>query len=205
MNTTPYKRTRFYFKNSPQGKYILNCFLIAGLVAVLFSGLLILLSPDALSLQYGRNGLTLASTPSMLTNIILTINGILVLGLGAFILYAVTRYTHRSAGPIHKIQKTLRSMTKGDISEKINLRKHDEHKDMAETINQFTDVLNDKIREIETLSHKLDLYLKEDDGTPIPPLSGHDKRTPNIHPLMAINDQLKASLSFFTTSPKSEV
>lgn len=200
-----HKRTIFYFKDSLQGKYILSCFLIAGLVAVLYTLLLIFLSSDTLSLQYDRTGLTLADTPSVLMDTILSIHGILVLILGVFILYAVTRYTHRSAGPIHKISQTINTMIAGNIPQEIHLRKNDEHKDIAEQINQLNTALIVKIKEIEHASQALDDYINGNDVEDIPLISKKDKQKPYAHPLVTINEQLKASLSFFNTTTKSNV
>ena len=197
-----YKRKQFYFRDSTQGKYILGCFIIAGLVAILHSLLLIFFSGDILSLHYDHNGLALSDTPSILMNIILGIDGVLIFMFGALIIFAVTRYTHRSAGPIHKISQTLQTMAKGDITHEIHLRKNDEHKDMAEAINQINTAIHEKISEIEQLSTILDKYLSGEDLDDPPLVLAQDSENHYAHPLQSINKQLKSSLSFFTTSDK---
>lgn len=197
-----YKRKRFYFKDSFQGKYILSCFLIAGIVAVLYTLLLIFLSSDTLTMNYDRDGLTLADTPSVLMDTILSIHGILVLLLGFFILFVVTRLTHRSAGPIYKINQTLNTMATGNIAQEIHLRKNDEHKELAEKINQFNMALFEKIKEIEHASQALDAYLNGNDMEDIPLITNKDRQASYTHPLIAINNQLKTSLEFFSNSAK---
>lgn len=194
-----HKRKTIYFKNSLQGKYILSCFVIAGLVAVLYTFLLIFLSSDTLSLHYDRSGLTLSDTPTVLMDTILSIHGILVLLLGFFILFVVTRYTHRSVGPIHKISQTLNHMASGDIGQEIHLRKHDEHKELAENINRFNEALATKIKEIEHAAQALDGYLNGQDVEDIPLISQMSKQETYAHPLVTINEQLKSSLKFFST------
>jgi signal transduction histidine kinase len=49
--------------------------------------------------------------------------------------------THRIAGPIFKIRKTLRLIGEGETSERIHLRKRDEYKDLADEMNSLIDQL----------------------------------------------------------------
>ncbi len=58
------------------------------------------------------------------------------LGLGfAMSLLAGVFYSHRLAGPIYHIQKTLRDAADGKLVQPIVLRKNDEFKELAEAIN----------------------------------------------------------------------
>ena len=71
-------------------------------------------------------------------NIKLAINmafvAVLCLGIGILA-------SHRIAGPIYRMIRFLDTVTKGDYSQRLRLRKHDELKDMAEAINKLVERL----------------------------------------------------------------
>ncbi len=52
--------------------------------------------------------------------------------------------THRIAGPIYKIRKTIRLISDGQSSERVVLRDHDEFQVLAEELNQLIDRLQQK-------------------------------------------------------------
>lgn len=52
--------------------------------------------------------------------------------------------SHRIAGPIFRIKKTLDEVTKGDYSKRLHLRNTDELKDVAESINKVMELLEKK-------------------------------------------------------------
>ena len=52
--------------------------------------------------------------------------------------------SHRIAGPIYRIKKTLDEVTKGDYSKRLYLRNTDELKDVAESINKVMELLEKK-------------------------------------------------------------
>ena len=52
--------------------------------------------------------------------------------------------SHRIAGPIFHIKKTLDEVTKGDYSKRLYLRNTDELKDVAESINNLMELLEKK-------------------------------------------------------------
>ena len=59
-----------------------------------------------------------------------------------FILAVLTIFlTHRIAGPIFKIKKTIRLISGGQESERVVLRKRDEYKDLAQELNALLDHL----------------------------------------------------------------
>jgi|GEM_PF-1859027 methyl-accepting chemotaxis protein len=55
--------------------------------------------------------------------------------------------SHRIAGPLYRLEKTLLSIGEGDLSQRIRLRKHDELKDFGSRLNQTLDRLEGYLRE----------------------------------------------------------
>jgi len=52
--------------------------------------------------------------------------------------------THRIAGPIYKIKKTVRLICGGQSSERVVLRDHDEFQDLADEVNRLIDHFQQK-------------------------------------------------------------
>jgi signal transduction histidine kinase len=52
--------------------------------------------------------------------------------------------SHRIAGPIFRIKKTLDEIIKGDYSKRLHLRNTDELQDVAESINNLMELLEKK-------------------------------------------------------------
>ncbi|MBU1168091.1 MAG: methyl-accepting chemotaxis protein [Proteobacteria bacterium] len=193
-----YRRKKFFFKDSPQGKYILSYFTLAGLVTILFTILFMYFSSDVLSIKYDNYNLKLGQTPEILMDMILSIHGILIFVCGLAIIYFATHFTHRTAGPIFKISQTIETMTSGDINVHIFLRKHDEYKNIAEKINQFNAVLYKKIKELETISQDLDAHVQK--NITGKELDHQAQGTGSPDQLITINEAFKSSLSFFNLS-----
>lgn len=62
-----------------------------------------------------------------------------ILILALIVSFLTIRYTHRIAGPIYRFKVVLDRAIQGDYSPRINLRKRDHLKELAQKINQLLD------------------------------------------------------------------
>ena|GEM_PF-3431992 len=193
-----YRRKKYFFVDSSQGKYLFSYFILACLVMLLFTLLFVYFSTDSLSIIYDNNNqLKMGKTPEIMLDSILNIHGILIIVCGFSILYFVTRFTHKTVGPLFKIGRTIDNMANGDLTSRIYLRKNDECKELADKINYFNSVVYKKFKEIESLSNDLDQCIEE-----FPP-SEHEKNSDAFHASVKdINSQIRNCLSFFNLSGK---
>lgn len=60
------------------------------------------------------------------------------------------------AGPIFRIQQSLQAVRLGDLTEQVRLRKNDVLMDLAASVNETTDSLRDRVREIKVIQQELD-------------------------------------------------
>lgn len=63
--------------------------------------------------------------------------------------------SHRIAGPIYRLEKTLAALAEGDIATRVTLRKRDELKSLADGINLVVDSLRSKISIEIDVVHRL--------------------------------------------------
>ena len=76
----------------------------------------------------------------MVSNVRLTLSiGMSACGLFSFVLWVI--FSHRIFGPIVPLRRQLQKLAAGDFEDRIKLRTRDEFKDVANDINQLTEIL----------------------------------------------------------------
>ena len=93
-----------------------------------------------------------ATNLALLRNLLLISPLIFILGL---------LFSHRIAGPVYRIGKTLRDISKGNLSLRIRLREGDELIDLADTINNLTENFNKTIILNKDIVIKIEKDLEE--------------------------------------------
>ena len=149
-------RSNFFIKKAFQGKLILGYFLfvIFGCLFLIF--LFSLFSADTLSIIYRNNDLQLGQTSIMLLKKIIAAHWAAI-SFGLVILFiAAMLVTHRIAGPMYRFEKVLDNMLAKDLSDKIQLRRKDEGKELANKINFFNTDLSRTLKQITCQSKALE-------------------------------------------------
>lgn len=190
-----YRRKKFFFRESSQGKYIFSFFLIAGLITFLFTALFIFLSSDTISITYDNYTIQLGKTPDIILDRLLIINGILIFTGGFAIIFFVTRLTHKTIGPLFKINATIERMINGHINTEIHLRKNDDCKELAEKLNHFNHMLHSRLKEIESIIDELELHLENKISKAN--TDEDEKKLIEADRISVLNGKLKVVLSHF--------
>ena len=121
-----YKRRHYFIDGKFQGQHVFNSYVLALIVIVLFVGLFSFFTSDALTIVYTKSDLQLERTPLILLKKILLIAWILLIPGGIWITLRTILVSHRMAGPLFKLEKTMDEMCQGKIGEKIYLRQKDQ-------------------------------------------------------------------------------
>ena len=105
-----------------------------------------------------------------------------VMAAGAFIsllsgLVLAIFLPQKIAGPVFRIQKGLKVIEEGDLSEQISLRKNDVFMDLADSVNQTTAALRGRIREIKEIQKELDRVVATLENQQAAALSGRQNQT----------------------------
>lgn len=157
-----YRRKKYFIEDSFQGKYLFSYLIVAALVMVLFTLLFFYFSTDTLSIAYDVNHrVKMGKTSDVMMKSIFGIHGILIVVCGLAILYFVTRFTHRTAGPLLKIGQSIDFMIQGDLGRNISLRKNDECWELADKINHLNAVMHNRLIEIDLLAKEIDRGLED--------------------------------------------
>lgn len=155
-------RKKYFHKESSQGRYILSYFIVAGITILLFTLIFGFFVYDSLSITYDNYNLRLGKTPAVFFEQFLETHGLLIFFGGLAILFVATRLTHRSAGPLFKMEQALEEMIAGKIEKEICLRSHDDHKRLAEKINRLSAMLSSNIKEVKKILEEAEaMYERE--------------------------------------------
>lgn len=93
-----------------------------------------------------------ATNLALLRNLLLISPLIFILGL---------LFSHRIAGPVYRISKTLEEIIKGNLGLKIKLREGDELVDLADMINRLTESFNNTVVMDKDVAIKIEKDLEE--------------------------------------------
>lgn len=149
MNFT--KRKNYFIEKRFQTKYVLLTIIMLFTYTFLF--VIIIFAPYILKLYLNYP----LAEKAEAAKVLLLLHGTIWPWIGGVILFfgAVSIFiSHKVAGPLFRVKKTLSQVTKGDLNVSIRLRKGDDLKDVAEHVN----LLIEKLRNfVITLRNDYDL------------------------------------------------
>lgn len=150
-----YKRRIYILKDTAQPRYIFTYFVIFCLGVFLFSIVFSLLSMETTSIVYDNQYFSVGRTPAVLLTDLFG-SGWVIVALGGILLFTVTVFlTHRISGPLFRLNASIKAMAEGDFSFRVVLRKKDDAKELAASLNHLSDVLSRKISDMRMLSDQL--------------------------------------------------
>jgi len=122
------------------------------------------LAPREQGLSYGDNFRIIAGLDRALVTKSLALSSFALLLILAVIVIISIAYSHRVAGPLHKLGMHTRKIASGDLSEPVRLRSDDVIQELAADLNQlsgrYRDVLTQlrvKTRELSTIMDKAEI------------------------------------------------
>ncbi len=150
-----YKRRNYFIKKNFQGKLILGYFLFMLVGCLIFVVALSWLVSDSMTVVYVDNELQIGQTPFMLMKQIITANWFAIIAGSVLVVTLATRITHRMAGPLFNLERSLDKMIDGKLDTVIYLRKNDEGQEIAEKINRYNVELASEIKRIRKRSQNI--------------------------------------------------
>lgn len=152
MSNNRYKRKKYFIKKNFQGKLILGYFLFMVVGCLIFILALSYLAADSMTVVYSNNNLQIGQTPLMLFKQLIAAHWIVIVIGAVMVVIIATRITHRVAGPMFNLERSLDFMIDGKLDNVIYLRKKDEGKELAAKINQFNAELSSNVKIIQKRS-----------------------------------------------------
>ncbi|MDA8079245.1 MAG: methyl-accepting chemotaxis protein [Nitrospiraceae bacterium] len=156
-----WRRRNYFIKKELQGRFIFSFFLFVIAGSFFFTVIFSLLSADTLTIVYKNYNLQLGKTPVVLLREMLRAHWIFILSGGLLVVLASMILTHRFAGPLFRFERSVERMISGDFDFVITLRKRDEAKELADSLNRFNRIMSDRLLEMRELADALGHQIEE--------------------------------------------
>ena len=149
------RRRNYFIKKQFQAGFILKfCFLMAAGIAISSLGLYIY-SRSSMTTSFINSRLSIVSTADYLAPAILWIGLIAFFAIGIVAALLVMYLSHRIAGALFNIERSIKKISDGDLTCNIHLRTTDELKHMADSVNKMTESLRSDISLIKDVSSEI--------------------------------------------------
>lgn len=141
------RKTHLIKKDFQINLIIRFCLILLG--GVVFStAVLYFFSQGTLTSSFQNSRLIIQKTGSAILPAVLYTN-LITLGLISAVTVFVTLFiSHKIAGPIYRFEKEMKNIALGNLNNKISLRKNDQIREIAESLNQMAGSLHEKVVEI---------------------------------------------------------
>ncbi len=151
-----YRRRNYFIKKGFQARFILRFILVIFLGIMVSSGIVYFLTSKKIEEAYYRSHIKIASTGEIVYPILFTAN-IITVGIIIVITIIITLLiSHKIAGPLYRIEKSIHEIGEGNLSFKIYLRAKDELITLAEIFNNMMAKLKGKIEKIQGAANYMD-------------------------------------------------
>lgn len=149
IKKTTHKRRNYFINKQVQGVYALFLIMSVGIISLL-------VSMEILRSFYHSFGGV--SGESFFSNIDLffVIKVVILLSLGSLVIGGLSLFaSHRIAGPIFRLNKSLKNITKGNYDERLSFRKNDYFQEIAKNFNDMADSFENKLSTENSAIHKM--------------------------------------------------
>jgi len=160
------RRKNYFIKKEFQTRFIIKFCGLLILASVISGFILYLFSWGTATTTFVNSRLSIVSTADYILPVLIG-GGLIAVFLVSIATAVLLKYlSHRIAGPLFKIEKSLREIGEGNLNLKIALRSTDEISKQAECVNQMTEKLKTHLLEIKAQARDL--------GREIDSLKTHD-------------------------------
>ncbi|MBI5193889.1 MAG: methyl-accepting chemotaxis protein [Nitrospirae bacterium] len=148
MSDSPLFRRRNYFiKKKFQVDFTIKFLIIILIEVILAIGFFIYLSRGTLTTGFVGSDFRIAKTSEYFLPTLFLANLIILAITGVIGIAVMIFMSHRIAGPLHRFEKVLEEIGKGDLTHRFKLRDNDQLSELADSITELTVSLDKRIRD----------------------------------------------------------
>ena len=160
------KRRQHFVQKEFQSKFILKFCMVSFTGIIISIGLLFLFSKNTLTSSFEQSKLVIKNTASAILPSVFLSHLIALVLITLLAIVVTLLISHKLAGPLFRFQKELREIGEGNLTQVIKLRKNDQVKAMADSLNQMRTNLQNKILAIK---EEVEQIIESASGQDIPP------------------------------------
>ena len=160
------KRRQYFVQKDFQSKFILKFCMVLLTGIIISIGLLFLFSKNTLTSSFEQSRLVIKNTASAILPSVFLSHLIALVLITLLTIVVTLLVSHKLAGPLFRFQKELKEIGDGDLSKVVKIRKKDQVKAMADSLNQMRANLQKKILDIK---EEVEQIIESTSGQDIPP------------------------------------
>ncbi|MFA5317843.1 MAG: HAMP domain-containing protein [Dehalococcoidales bacterium] len=194
------RRRNYFIKKGFQAGFIIKFCLLLILACLIMFFVSYLFTGNTTTTSFENLRLTVKSTSDFMLPILLS-SGITAVVLVSIATIAIVLFiSHRIAGPLYRLEKSLEDIAGGDLTADVHLRQADEVKTLAETLNRTMKVIREPLAASKARTVELEAELSAiRDALGKKGISGEDIER-IVKPAEKKVQQVKQNLSFFKLS-----
>ena len=146
----PVKRRIHYIKKDFQFKFILKFCLLVLLGAAISTVLLSVFATGTLTTSFKGSKLVVEKTYTAILPALIYTNLITAVLITLATIFVTLYVSHKLAGPMFRFETDLKMIGEGDLTKRIKVRQHDQLTDFADSLNDMTESLHNKILDTRT-------------------------------------------------------
>jgi len=147
---TAVKRKQVFINKDFQTRFIVKFCLILVLGGLISIGLTLFNTQDTLTSSYTDSKLVIQNTSLAIMPSVIYTTLITTALVGLIVIMVTLLVSHKIAGPMFRFEKDIDRISKGDLKSRINIRKGDQFKEIATSLNAMIEKLNEDVADIKT-------------------------------------------------------
>jgi len=150
------RRKNYFIDKAFQVQFILKFCILVIAASAISGGALYLLSRDTVTTAFIDSRLSIVTTADYILPSVIASSVVAIILISIATFFVVMYLSHRIAGPLFNIERSIKDIASGDLSGKIHLRAADEIQRLASSLNDMTDSLKSKILDVEKEANNLE-------------------------------------------------
>jgi len=155
MDTQTNQRRNYFIDKKFQSRFILRFCSLVVLASVISGVILYSLSRGTVTTAFVNSRLSIVSTAHYIVPSLIVSSLVAIILIGIATAAVLMYLSHRIAGPLFNIQRSVREIGGGNLNQKIKLRSNDEMVKLADCFNEMTENLKIHLSGIKAKSDDL--------------------------------------------------
>ncbi len=143
------RRRNYFIRKSFQAKFFIRFLILVIAEALLIAGLFMYVSGQTLTTGYSAGGFTIDSTSSFFLPTFIGLTAIVGLAVAIAGTLVFIYLSHSIAGPLYRFEAALRALARGELKERIHLRKTDQLTGLQEAMNSTIQAIDARLGDIK--------------------------------------------------------
>lgn len=151
----PNKRRTYFIEKSFQAKFILKFSSLVLLSGLLTTGMLYILSRRSTTVCIVDSRVVVRTTADFLLPILIQTMLVVMVFVSLGAILVALFFSHKIAGPLHHFKSKMQVLAQGDFSNNFSLRREDQLRDLADSVNNMITKIRQEIKGLKGLLYSL--------------------------------------------------